>query len=110
MTDKELMTFAAKAAGFIFNNATMNNDLWGCFEDAPSQTSRPWNPLESDSDALRLAIKLGLAIHVWGDATTAMTCRSEEDIKCIEAHGNDPYAATRRAIVRAVAEIGKGMK
>jgi hypothetical protein len=24
--------------------------------------------------------------------------------------GDDPYAATRRAIVRAAAEIGKGMK
>jgi hypothetical protein len=28
----------------------------------------------------------------------------------VEAHGIDPYAATRRAIVRAAAEIGKGMK
>jgi hypothetical protein len=27
-----------------------------------------------------------------------------------EPHGKDPYAATRRAIVRAAAEIGKAMK
>ena len=27
-----------------------------------------------------------------------------------EKYNDDPYAATRRAIVRAAAEIGKGMK
>lgn len=52
-----------------------------------------WSPLTDDGDALRLAVKL----------------RIEVCSKGMEAFG-DPYAATRRAIVRAAAEIGRSME
>jgi hypothetical protein len=56
-----------------------------------------WNPITDDGDALRLAVKLDLF-----DAAT-LTYEPEE-------HRAAPYAATRLAIVRAAAEIGKEMK
>jgi hypothetical protein len=31
-------------------------------------------------------------------------------VESVEPYGDDPYAATRRAIVRAAAEIGRGEK
>jgi hypothetical protein len=108
MNNKELLELAAKAAG--------NSLAWSDFgpyipKAPPFDTSGDlWDPLTDDSDALRLAVKLGLAIHVWGDETVVMNCYNDNEIKCIEAHGKDPYAATRRAIVRAAAEIGKEMK
>jgi hypothetical protein len=61
-----------------------------------NQYGRMWMPLADDGDALRLAVKLDLF-----DAAT-LTYEPEE-------YRTDPYAATRRAITRAAAEIGRGM-
>jgi hypothetical protein len=72
-----------------------------------------WNPLEDDGDALRLAVKLGIAIQLhpsWVYAR-AMPPNDPYDWREItEGWGNtkDPLAATRRAIVRAAASIGSG--
>lgn len=103
-TDRELLELAAKAAG-IMPTTNCNGDLaWttglgsGCFE---------WNPLTDDGDALRLAVKLGILVDVTRFATTAIANGS---ISATEKHNGDPYVATRRAIVRAAAAIGEGMK
>ena len=75
-----------------------------------------WNPLTDDGDALRLAVKLGLLIrtphHDIGDySTRPLVCSQDrkKGVSCNEGEEviDDPYAATRRAIVRAAAEIGK---
>ena len=92
MTDKELLELAAKAAGIEVVTPTMLQ--YG-----------KWNPLTDDGDALRLAVNLGMhiglqAVEVWEDG--------EQKIHIFE-DGADPYDATRRAIVRAAAEVGKGM-
>ncbi len=112
MTDKELLELAAKAAGIDIEWYAPNVEVWD-FAQVPD-----WNPLTDDGDALRLAVKLKLAIHhsfsvgsegafnvvtVWHPKQT-----SEEGV-CIKFEC-DIYEATRRAIVRAAAEIGKGMK
>ena len=103
MTDRELLELAAKAAGYsvrtdlTYEGVIVIND--GVF----------WNPLTNDGAALRLAVKLGLAIHVWSDETTVMNCQDEAEVKVVEGCA-DPYAATRRAIVRAAAAIGEQMK
>ena len=70
-----------------------------------------WNPLTNDGDALRLAVKLRLDTNC-GEFSTACSWfphTTEHDV-VMTHNGADPYAATRRAIVRAAAEIGKGMK
>lgn len=81
-TDRELLENAAKAAGY------WNTDF-NCYDGAIA-----WNPLTDDGDAFRLAIKC-LPFH------TLKYSREDYD-HCQQ----DPYAATRRAIVRAVAAIG----
>lgn len=106
MTDKELLELAAKAAGINGGWHEGSNMFWTGFMS--------WDPLRRDDHALRLAVKLNLMIlpqekccYVESDPETLLTLAS---VSALEMNGNDPYAATRRAIVRAAAEIGKGME
>jgi len=71
-----------------------------------------WNPLDDDGDALRLAVKLNIDVffhasrvegHVAGGRIPPVRAIERED------YGDDPLTATRRAIVRAAAEIGRNM-
>jgi hypothetical protein len=66
-----------------------------------------WSPLEDDGQALRLAVKLGIIVCVDHDLGICgihlPKCRGKYDL--IEELGDDPYAATRKAIVRAAAAI-----
>jgi hypothetical protein len=111
MTDRELLELAAKAAGY--------GDVWSLHE-YPEVTYigprykggtvryRVWNPLTDDGDAMRLAVKLKIPIQFPDWANVTRTCGDEDNFESFyEDHGIDPYAATRRAIVRAAAEIGK---
>ena len=101
--DHELLELAARAAGI---DCVWNGDT---FEYKPRFEINwiVWNPLTDDGDALRLAVKLEIDIGFWLDHASADNCISEESQ--FEDYGDDPYAATRRAIVRAAAEIGRTM-
>ena len=107
MNDRELLEMAAKAAGYEWDKAIAEHraqsgliGLW-----IPS-VSTCWNPLADEGDALRLAVKLELLIDTqYGNSS----CITGDGIGATEMHSNDKYAATRRAIVRAAAEIGKAM-
>lgn len=110
-TDRELMELAAKAAGYDLGWMW---DDW-CREDRvfyfASQSDgyrkgERWNPRDDDGDALRLAVKLGLQLDMRDPETRAFGAPTG---RIDEHHRTDPYAATRRAIVRAAAEIGKAM-
>lgn len=108
MTDKELLELAAKAAGYEFSDYPNDDDLW------IPELNAWWNPLAFDGQALRLAVKLRLIIlpgsGTEGDNGTIIV-DSYTDAECAEEEfGDDPYAATRRAIVRTAAEIGRSMK
>lgn len=108
MTDKELLELAAKAANYELASTKDGYPLW-------RNGVGIWNPLTDDGDALRLAVKLNLDItHSWsivnGDdnypmASVHVSCYNKYFV--YELKESDPYAATRRAIVRAAAEIGK---
>ena len=96
--DRELLELAAKAIGLTLRY----NYLGG--RDA----NQPWDPLEDDGDALRLAVKLDIGTDsnlskVWAFSCTRDICATEEKNK-------DAAAATRRAIVRAAAAIGESMR
>jgi hypothetical protein len=69
-----------------------------------------WNPLTDDGDALRLAVKLGMQIRYpyKGGVTAHSDFPNFMTTPPVETLRDDPYAATRRAIVRAAAEIGRG--
>jgi hypothetical protein len=95
--DRELLELAARAAGY------MEFDSTNPFEVFRDGAWYEWNPLTYDGDALRLAVRLRITPHIDNSLTDA---ESEKGF-ATEAHGNDPYAATRRAIVRAAAAIAK---
>jgi len=97
-TDRELLELAAKASGEL-TASWYGNDAY--FDGVLSR----WNPLESDGDALRLAVRLSLLVDVTAFSVTAMV---NGVISAKEKHDGDPYAATRRAITRAAAAIGEG--
>ena len=117
MTDRELLEFAAKAAGI--HVPTKKDYPWayidesGIFRDIScagdgTRMSR-WNPITDDGDALRLAVRLGIQPH-YSDFTGNAYVRWDRGEKTDAEYGpDDPYAATRRAIVRAAAEIGRQM-
>jgi len=111
MTDRELLELAAKAAGLDVRWIAECQDY---YEHRPHMLPGywdKWNPLADDGDALRLAVKLGLQIHPSGDEIWVSNPAASlaEDV-VFETYRDDPYAAARRAIVRAAAEIGKGME
>lgn len=98
MTDRELLELAAKAAGVPM----LEYAHGGIISKYPS--GRPWNPLTDDGDALRLAVRIGMVVNTTEGISTAFVGRHT----CVvEPHGRDPDVATRRAITRAAAEIGK---
>lgn len=108
MTDRELLELAARAAGITLETSyDINGEYWPW----SPEYSRNWCPLTDDGDALRLAVKLELSVYVnrrMINVTHSM--RPFTELEIVEDDPTDPYAATRLAIVRAAAEIGKGMK
>ena len=109
MTDREMLELAAKAAGMPFHKW---NDAHGYLMVNVGGDTREWNPLTDDGDALRLAVKLGLSVSMPSDKyPSAFAQEWHGQGPCARAvpAENDPYAATRRAIVGTAAYIGKAM-
>jgi len=113
MTDRELLEYAAKAAG-LEATAIVPDGIPHRFGGGY------WNPLTDDGDALRLAVKLRLTIRLEDpDGTLSGIAAYQDGAPTFDGKGpwfrkewnkdSDAYAATRRAIVRAAAEIGKTM-
>ena len=104
MGDNELLELPAKAYGIDWENVLRDG---GSFVE----NGRVWNPLKNDGDCMRLAVDLEISF-----------CRNHEFVFAqLSADPSDPdqswgfseeilhdaFAATRRAIVRAAADIGK---
>ncbi len=99
MTDKEMLEYAAKAIGEKCEKLGFHK--YGLYKPQKGymQPYVHWNPLTDDGDALRLAVKLELIDeHRWKAPITGAI---------FDECNGDWYAATRRAIVRAAAEIGR---
>lgn len=109
MKDRKILELAAKAAGINTNRSLRYSD--GAYDLGGGR----WNPLTNDWDALRLAVKLGLLVDCDDtleeiEVVIRHNDPNNEYVRITESCGNDSYAATRRAIVRAAAEIGRSMK
>ena len=116
MTDRELLELAAKSAGIGLIAWTKFFDEW---KFACNPCGEPWNPLIDDGDALRLAVKLGMTVCNEHESAGSVCCtRGDEVFPAVNSGevGDPPgitendYAATRRAIVRAAAELAKQEK
>lgn len=101
--DFELLSLAAKAAGIKIEFDEVSGLFW--LDDKYTQLW--WNPLYNDGDAFRLAVSLGLSIDFAEWVNTVFygvdkfVQEGWKDVSSIDA--------TRRAIVRSAAEIGKAM-
>ncbi|WP_104910496.1 hypothetical protein [Pseudomonas sp. LG1D9] len=104
MNDRELLELAAKAAGVDGDYSPRANAI--VTEDGY------WMPLTDDGDALRLAVKLEIAI-TFPHPALVMACRGKEDKghwhKAFVSGPDDYERATRQAITYAASEIGRGM-
>ena len=99
--DLGLLKAAADSIGLLYE--------WhqGCGEalhlTAPDAQAIYWNPLNSSSDALALAVRLEMDVFIrggrWSEAFAPL------GPACKESHNGDAMAATRRAITRAAASI-----
>lgn len=104
MTDRELLELAAKAAGETGQIVQRPYD-GGRIYCMERHDGTFWMPQHDDGDALRLAVKMGMMISYMGD-------RFDLFQRCyLEGLDADlpPSEATRRAIVRAAADIGRAM-
>ena len=101
-SDRELLEAAARAAGL-----TLRDDFTALSVIRASSDGHwwlVWNPLTSDGDALRLAVGLGICFGPNFDGDLAV-CFGGDGSNITQPYGDDPYAATRRAIVRAAAAL-----
>jgi hypothetical protein len=98
VNDRELLEMAAKAMHLPENFSSAAYMMgWS-----------NWNPLTDDGDAFRLAVKLGIDVDHYSGWVE--TWKAGFDGFIADDYGDDPCAATRRAIVRAAAEIGRSMQ
>ena len=100
MKDRELLEMAAKAAGLTIEYWAQDN--YPVALCGGKKTG--WNPIVFNSDALRLAVALRMQIDILERSVYALALGGT---KVCELDRADIDAATRRAIVRAAAEIGK---
>jgi hypothetical protein len=115
MTDRELLKWAAKAIGIdlVFDPYGVARNCSGMHEAMNVYCASAWNPLDHNDDALRMAVKLNLQITIedkrfgvvaiaWGDDFNVW-------VEELSSNHESALAGTRRAIVRAAAEIGKAI-
>lgn len=110
--DRELLELAAKAAGlqvkgWVGDRLSYFNPIaeWSGVGD--------WNPLDDEGDAFSLSVNLGLKIMHYpvyrvdkhSVIVTYPCLDKEQEINIMETYGRDKCKATRRAIVRAAAEM-----
>lgn len=111
--DRQLLDLAARAIGARFEE--VDGEGYGNLHFDDGSVIYSWNSLQFSGDALDLAVQLNLHIEIdfdvaevvtiewdFGDSTIARFSLEE-----FSSDGDDDRTATRRAITRAAAEVGK---
>ena len=106
MTEKELLEFAAKAAGGKFES--------GCFFtiDGPDGDHQDgWNPRHDDGDCARMEAAIGIGVMWFAQTVAAYKLIPKVEItEVYQHHGNDRNKARRYASTALAAKIGKAMQ
>lgn len=115
MDDKTLTELAAKAAGYQVVGLARKYIVQGVSDIAllflnERGGDSVFDPLNDDGDALRLAVKLGMQIHINYDpagfsAIAVLQSTAKGARTFVETDGDDPCASSRRAITKAAAAI-----
>lgn len=107
MTDRQLLVLAAKAAGYVIESFT-DDGAW-VYEAGASKNADGeypiflWRPRHDDGDALRLAVRLRMDV-TFNEMDVFVFPPDGSDGVSGLINVDDPYAATRRAILWAAAE------
>ncbi len=117
VNDRELLELAARAAGIKYK-WEKEGYAYGDVGIVPEGWRRCWNPLNDNDDVVELSIALRISIEhnvlILANGGYGITAWIElpdgEIIEHDELYGNDPAAATRRAIVIVAAKLGRNMK
>jgi hypothetical protein len=134
MTDRKLLELAAKAAGIDLSAAFWDGGRDGFYwvtearsdwvTEARSGRIKYWNPLHDNGDALALAVRLNIDLSFYPDKEAVVYAQTKhllgygaDGYASYQAYAHhselykssDPEAATRRAVVRAAAEVGRAM-
>ncbi len=102
MDDRTLLERAARAAGLPVDVEASTESDQGLY--LADWSMALWNPLTDDGDALRLAVKLRLDIDHHTDSVNVWYQYIGTGYI---PNGDDPYAATRRAVVMAAAAMAQ---
>lgn len=111
--DREMLRLAAKAGRV----PVVWDDEAGCYLRTDTTGTVPWRPRDDDGDALRLAVSSGVLAGI-GECDCCAEAHyqgGEEPIRVRfsssfpDCEAPDAFSATRLAIVRAAAEIGRNM-
>lgn len=112
MDDKELLELAAKAHGSLH----YEDGLGWIVIESDGGRGKWWNPLDNDGDALRLAVRLGMEVYIDNHPegchcveVESHTHKAGRVVVGLESHDSNE-SATRRAIVRCAADIGRQMQ
>lgn len=116
MTDRELLELAAKAAGLKhvdYSGIDYDGRLGIVLVDEIGRHCSDWNPLADDGDALRLAMAMRITVEqslleTMASAYVLVGLKKEHFVSISGKVSREE--ATRRAIVRTAAEIGKAMQ
>lgn len=105
--DRELLGLAARAIGAA-RVEDVDGEQWLILHFADGTTANGWNPLVHSDDAFNLAVDCGIDLHFGADfarADAAGINEIEEEFTRDDRSAD--RAATRRAVTRVAAEIGK---
>lgn len=104
MTDREMLKLAAKTSGMVEDIRYPGN--WY------SDDGTPWNPLENDGDAFRLAVALKITFDTckkYDELYAWAACDKREGWETRVLVKGDVWAAVRRSIVEVATMIAKEM-
>ena len=115
MNDRELLESAARAIGAVHQDHAKRKGIELIIHETATcpfwmidgRHTGGWDALVDDGDALRLAATLGLDIQFHDDGVRISYWEMGVPVSGFSETYGDRLAATRRALVRTAAEIGK---
>jgi hypothetical protein len=113
-SEREELELAAKAAGLVVAGWNDGEEPYSSGPGLILNDGRLWNPRRDSGQSFALSVNLSFCQTQWfnhdpPDVMIGYKTSDGEGRNWIEDHNGDPVAATRRAITRAAAEIGRAM-
>ena len=123
MKTREMLELAALAVGYRhvdYSSCDYDGALGIVLLDENGGQGKNWNPADDDGDSRRLEVALNMDVlrdpasasqpYIEAIANQSALPADTPQPFAVEPYDTDPLAATRMAVLRCAAEIGKSMK